>query len=111
MNRSVFKEIKYNVLESGNKLNLFIGINVAVFLLINLIRVFEYIFRLDTGIGSWLMLQLSMPPYLPTLATKFWTPITYMFTHVEFFHLFFNMLWMYWMGRIFIEYLNNRQFI
>jgi len=34
-----------------------------------------------------------------------------MFAHRDFFHLLFNMLWMYWMGQIFMDFLNKRQFI
>lgn len=111
MNKSIFKELKYNVIDSGNKLNLFIGINVVVFLILRLTGVFEFIFRTESGIAEWLTLQLSMPAYLPNLVKKIWTPVTYMFAHYEFFHLLFNMLWLYWMGKIFTEYLNNRQFI
>ncbi|MCM1005444.1 MAG: rhomboid family intramembrane serine protease [Prevotella sp.] len=32
-----------------------------------------------------------------------WTIITYMFTHENFFHILFNMLWLLWFGRMFLE--------
>src|SRR5690606_31982283 len=41
----------------------------------------------------------------------FWTFITYMFLHAGFFHILFNMLWLYWLGRILIEYLNTERFL
>jgi membrane associated rhomboid family serine protease len=33
-----------------------------------------------------------------------------MFAHEQFLHFLFNMLWLYWMGQIFEEFLNKRQF-
>jgi membrane associated rhomboid family serine protease len=37
--------------------------------------------------------------------------VSYMFLHIEFWHILFNMLWLYWFGRIFMEYLNSRQLL
>lgn len=34
-----------------------------------------------------------------------------MFTQRAFFHLLFNMLWLYWLGIIFLDFLNKRQFV
>lgn len=110
MNKSVIRELYDNVFQSGDRLNLFIGINVLIFLLINLVTVFEFLFTHTTLITDWLTTQLSLPAHLPALPYKFWTIFTYMFTHRALFHLLFNMLWLYWMGRIFLDFLNKRQF-
>jgi membrane associated rhomboid family serine protease len=40
-----------------------------------------------------------------------WSLITYMFMHDSFFHILFNMLWLYWIGGILQEYLGNRKVI
>jgi membrane associated rhomboid family serine protease len=107
---SILKDLKYKMFQSGSRLYLFIGINVFVFLVLNLIAVPEFLFTRTTTASSWLQEQLSIPAYLPALAYKPWTILTYMFSHKGLLHIFFNMLWLYWMGRIFEEYLNNRQF-
>lgn len=111
MKKSVFSELYYKVFRSGNPLFLFIGINVLIFIVINLFAAGGYLFSGHTAAAGWLTRQLSMPAYLPELPFKFWTIITYMFTQREFFHLLFNMLWLYWMGIIFLDFLNKRQFI
>jgi membrane associated rhomboid family serine protease len=111
MNRSLFSDLYYKVFQSGNPLYLFIGINVLVFLLIQLVAVAEFLFSGSTASSEWIKLQLSMPAYLPALTYKFWTIITYMFGHDGLFHILFNMLWLYWLGRIFLDFLNKRQFI
>lgn len=111
MKKSVFSELYYKVFRSGNPLFLLIGINVLIFIVINLFAAGGYLFSGHTAAADWLTRQLSMPAYLPELPFKFWTIITYMFTQREFFHLLFNMLWLYWMGIIFLDFLNKRQFI
>ena len=111
MNKSLFSDLYYKVFRSGNPLYLFIGINVLVFLVLNLMAAFEFLFTRSTSHADWLTLQVSMPSYLPALPYKFWTVLTYMFSHRGLFHIVFNMLWLYWLGQIFLDFLNNRQFI
>ena len=38
-----------------------------------------------------------------------WTLFTYMFTHFDFLHILFNMLWLYWFGGLFLNFFNERQ--
>src|SRR5690606_33167981 len=55
---------------------------------------------------------LVMPANFSLFAAKPWTVFTYMFTQREIFpHLLFNMLWLFWLGKIFLDFLNKRQFI
>lgn len=110
MKRSVTSELWFKMVQSGSRLNLFIGINTIVFLILGLLAVAEFLFTRETPLANWLTVNASIPPYLPALLRKFWTPLTYMFAHRELFHFFFNMLWLYWMGRIFEDFLNARQF-
>jgi membrane associated rhomboid family serine protease len=110
---TLWQDIQYKLLRSGNKLNLLIGINVIVYLLINVVAVFEQFF---SGFGNSVILNLTneyllLPAYLPKLLYRFWTPFTYMFMHAGVFHILFNMLWLYWMGQIFEEYLGNKRTI
>lgn len=110
---TLWQNIQYKMLRSGNKLNLLIGINVIVFLVINIPAVIEQLFA---GFGNSKILfysneYLLLPAYLPKLLTRFWTPLTYMFMHDGILHILFNMLWLYWMGQIFEEYLGNKRTI
>ena len=111
MKKSIFSELYDKVFQSGNPLYLFIGINVLVFLAINLFAAGEFLTAGHTSGADWLTIQLSMPAYYAALPYKFWTIFTYMFTQRGFFHLLFNMLWLYWLGTIFLDFLNKRQFI
>jgi membrane associated rhomboid family serine protease len=110
---TLWQNISSKMLSSGSKLYLLIGINVIVFLGINIPAVFEQLF---TGFGHSSILvysveYLDLPAYLPKLLVRFWTPFSYMFMHDGIFHILFNMLWLYWLGQIFEEYLGNKRIV
>ncbi|MEJ6981847.1 rhomboid family intramembrane serine protease [Pedobacter sp. P351] len=109
MKQSIFKELWNKMFYSGSRLFLFIGINVLVFLVLGLLRL-EWLFTKSYSITEWLSLQLSVPAYYGKLLYKPWTVVTYMFTHVQLFHFIFNMLVLYWFGKIFEDFLNKKQF-
>jgi membrane associated rhomboid family serine protease len=57
--------------------------------------------------------QFSLPPLLIDFITRPWTMITYMFMHdlEGILHILFNMLVLYWFGRLFVEYLGSDKLI
>lgn len=87
-------------------------INIALWLLISVVRVVAFLFRLpeESSIG-FIIDYLAVPAYLETLSSRPWTLFTYMFLHVDFFHILFNMLWLFWFGKIFLEFLNQRKLL
>jgi membrane associated rhomboid family serine protease len=105
---TLWKDIRYKMLQSGSKLGLLIGINVLIFLLIGIPSVFEQWFFRSTYIGAFADEYLQLPANIRTLGMHFWTPITYMFMHAGVMHILFNMLWLYWMGQILEEYAGNK---
>lgn len=110
MKNSVINELWYKVAKSGSRLNLFIGINTIIYVAIGLIAVSEWLFTHNTSVAAIINEYISLPAYLPELMYKFWTPFTYMFGHAGFFHFLFNMLWLFWFGQIFEEFLSGKQF-
>jgi membrane associated rhomboid family serine protease len=109
MSNPVFTEFK-RVFTDGSAMKKFIAINVAVFITINLIQLFFYLMRLE-GASFDLARFLAVPSHLPSLLVRPWSIITYMFLHLGFMHILFNMLILYFGGRIFIEYLGEKNFI
>jgi membrane associated rhomboid family serine protease len=57
---------------------------------------------------SYFVDYLSLPSAPAALLLKPWTLVTYMFTHKDFLHLLFNILYLYWFSRIFIELIDKR---
>jgi len=107
MKKSFLGELYYKAFQSGNKLNFFIAINTIIFLLLGILALVDFFAR--TGVAPLLLRQLALPADLGALLYRPWTILTYMFTQQDFFHFLFNMLWLYWIGMIFLDFLNNRQ--
>ncbi len=109
---SIWKDLQLEF-KSGNVLTQLIIVNVGVFVLINLVRVILFLFLQDNGDDifdnflSWIML----PADPLKLLMRPWTIITHMFTHYSFLHILFNMLWLYWFGRILRQYLGDTKIL
>ena len=108
---NTWQNIQYKMLRSGSRVNLLIGINVFIFLLVNVAGVIDRLVFQSSFIDYYSGELLLLPSFLPRLASHFWTPFTYMFMHAGVFHILFNMLWLYWIGQIFEEYLGNKRTI
>ena len=108
---TMWDEIRYKVLKSGSNLNLLIGINVLVFLALGIVNVLEMLLTAHSNIHDSISALLQLPAYWPALLTRFWTPFTYLFLHENILSLVFNMLWFYWIGQIFEEYLGSKKLL
>ena len=45
------------------------------------------------------------------MLTQPWTIVTHMFLHVDFIHILFNLLWLYWFGTVFIQELGMKKLL
>lgn len=94
----------------GSILIKLIYINIAVFLAVKIIGVIYFFLSInnpDFMIVNW----LAVPANLNELMIKPWTIITYMFLHNEIIHILFNMLWLFWFGQIFLQYLAPKKLL
>lgn len=106
---NIADEIKASF-RTGNTLTKLIYLNLGVFLIIQLTVIFLKLFGAEEYTNS-IINNLAVPTDLSALARKPWTVITYMFTHYDFFHVLFNILWLYWFGKIFLSYLSEKQLL
>ncbi|MDR2968439.1 MAG: rhomboid family intramembrane serine protease [Tannerellaceae bacterium] len=102
----IFTKLKQTFL-SGNILIKLIYINIGAFLLLRLSAVLFLLFNIH---GVPFLEYLQMPSSPTLLLTRPWTLLTYMFTHYDFLHILFNMLWLYWFGGVFLQFFNERRF-
>lgn len=82
-------------------------VNIGVFLIITLARTFLYLFTGETADIEWLVGKLSLPARPDLIIYQPWSLLSYMFLHTDLLHILFNMLILYWTGRLFTEYLGN----
>lgn len=106
---NTYNELKYKVFNSGSKVNLFIGLNVVVFVVLSVVHLIAYLFLQTTSFQNLIYEWLGVPASLEKLLFRFWTPLTYMFVHNGLLHILFNMLWLFWMGRIFESFLSPKK--
>jgi membrane associated rhomboid family serine protease len=88
--------------------------NVGVWFILELVKLAGLLFNSagTNGEQIWLdavLLWIGVPASIPNLLLKPWTIITYMFVQEGFWHLFFNMIWLYWFGKIFMEFMPGKK--
>lgn len=103
----LFKEIK-DTFKFGSSLTRFIYINLGVFIFFRIIYVIFFLAGNPDQFqfSHW----LAVPVYLPALLLKPWTIITYMFYHEDPLHVAFNLIAMFWFGKVFLMYFDNKKF-
>ncbi len=105
----IIEEIKQNF-KQGNNLTKLIYINIGVFILANfalLLIKFNNRELAEEILNPW----FSFPSDVNQLLLKPWTIITYMFFHVDIWHIVFNLIFFYWFGQIFLQYLDNKKLL
>lgn len=90
--------------------------NIVVWFALSLIQLAGFLSYPAAFHGDQLWLDntlswIGVPASIPLLMTKPWTILTYMFVQEEFWHLFFNMIWLYWFGKIFMEFMPGKKII
>lgn len=82
-----------------------IVINLAVFLIVNL---GSFLFNSSHyQITQWFVLPESLGEFI----LQPWSFITYSFLHFGFWHLFWNMLWLYWFGGFVLNLFSPKRFL
>jgi len=88
--------------------------NLAVWFFLQLVKLAGHLSQPPGSQGDLLFLKvvidwIGVPASFQSLMLKPWTLLTYMFVQEEFFHLFFNMIWLFWFGKIFMEFRPGRK--
>jgi len=86
------------------------ALNIGLFLLYSVARTLLFLSGTYSTLLENVILQLSLPASIYELSLQPWSLLTYMFIHVDFMHILFNMIILFWTGKLFIEYLGNDKF-
>ena len=108
----MFEEFK-NVFDKPRNAHVqLIIINVVVFAVFAIFMVFSKIFGAD-NVFQIIHNQFQIPALFNEFLGRPWTIVTYAFMHdmSDIWHIIFNMLVLYWFGRLFVEYLGSDKFI
>ena len=91
----------------ANIVEKFISINVAIFLLIFILNALGFLFQANSSVANWFILPATFDGFI----SKPWSIITYGFIHVDFIHILMNLISLYFIGNLFINYFTPKQFI
>jgi membrane associated rhomboid family serine protease len=98
---NVFRTVKNNFEQQGILTQIII-VNVAVFLTVNIIGNLSH---LD------LLQYTALPVGGNAFLFRFWTLFTYMFTHANLMHLFWNMFLFYFMAQVFFTIMGQKKML
>lgn len=97
-------DLKYNFF-GRDIVGRLILINCVVFVFVELVGIFLMLFNVPYNpVASY----LSLPSSLDRFLYQPWSIVTYMFMHGGIFHILFNMLWLYWFGRLFLNFYSSK---
>ncbi len=102
----IFSEIK-QTFKQGSALTRLIYINLGVFLLVKLVAVFFILANHRFSLEYW----LALPSDVTQLLHRPYTIITYMFLHENFLHILFNLLGLYWFGKMFLYHFEGNKLV
>jgi membrane associated rhomboid family serine protease len=109
---NISDEIK-RFFRSGSTLSILILINTGIWCLTKVVYVIFFLYNHPdvTLADNWILHYFALPANKVDLVLRPWTLISYMFLHIDFWHILFNLLWLFWFGKIFLEYLSSKQLL
>ncbi|RPE12468.1 rhomboid family intramembrane serine protease [Chitinophaga lutea] len=110
MNGTSFQSDIKHWLKQENTVNHLMFVNIGIFLLLGILYLLAFL-QLDVAAVAhqFLLNNLQLNIYNNELLYKPWGILTYMFVHTGIFHIFFNMLNLYWFGNMFRSTLGNKR--
>tara|TARA_B100000886_G_C20408892_1_gene486081 strand:+ start:825 stop:1691 length:867 start_codon:yes stop_codon:yes gene_type:complete len=106
----IIEDFKNEWRKKDNGLIKIILINVSIFIVISFIQVIMTISSLSSFFNIFVN-KLMLPASLNTFIFQPWSIITYFFLHFNFMHILWNMLFLYWFGKIIQDNIGNNALI
>ena len=104
---SIIKDLKYRY-NTGNIVEKLIYLNVALFICTLLISVLQGLYK---GEMNFIMEWFSLDNDINTLFREPWSILSYGFLHAGFLHILMNMIVLYFIGNLFLEYFTEKQLL
>lgn len=104
---SFLNNLKYRF-QQGSIVEKLIYINVGLFVVTMLLSVFQSLYKSDS---NFLIDWFSLEGNFDVLFSKPWSIITYGFLHADFLHILFNLIALYFIGNLFIDYFTQKQLL
>ena len=104
---NILNQIKQRV-HSANIVEQLIYINIGTFILTYVLKALFVLMQWGTNpLFSW----FALPENSTSFLSKPWTILSYSFLHSGFFHILFNLLVLYYIGNLFLNFFSKRDFL
>lgn len=80
---------------------------VGVWIIVMVLTLLEKLMHFYVPVAEW----LTLPSDFSLFLSRPWTLVTYMAIHFDVLHMLFNVLWLYWFGRILLNTLFDRHLL
>jgi membrane associated rhomboid family serine protease len=104
--RSIWEDMKAILHQPTQRLMQIIVINVGIFIALVLTKVALILFG-KVDVFEDFLEQITLSANFSEFTQKPWTFLSYIFVHVDLMHVVFNMLFLYWFGRILQDFIGQ----
>lgn len=104
---SIINDLKTQLRGSYRSVVILLIINISAFLLANILIHLSGMSKVSAA--EFIATTLCVPGKFSEFITHFWTLFTYMFLHVDIWHLISNMLWLWFLGRVFSDLIGSKK--
>lgn len=111
MKENVLKSFIRDTYKNTSPIPYIITGQVLMFVLLHIFELLTFDEVVSLDLFKWTYEHLSLPMSFKTFLQQPWALITHPFLYQGIFNLLFDCLWLYWIGNIFLNFLNNRQFL
>jgi membrane associated rhomboid family serine protease len=102
----IWDTIKYEFSKGDSAVRQIIMVNIGAFLVASLLKIVAWLGGASPGA---LLEYFYLPSNLATLIIRPWTIVTNVFFHAGFWHILWNMVLLYFLGRILEDFLDSRK--
>ena len=106
----IFTDLKNEFSKANNAVVKLILLNVLVFVSVIVLRVFLF-YGSYANVYAEIMHNINLSAAFQSFIYRPWTLLTNFFVHEGIWHILFNMLFLYWFGRLLEEYLGSKRLV
>lgn len=110
MKENVVKSFLRDTYRTSSPIPFIITGQAVVFVLIHILELISFAEITEKNLFSFFFGQLSLPTSFISFIQQPWAIVTHPFIYSGIFDILFDCLWLYWIGNMFLNFLNRRQF-
>jgi membrane associated rhomboid family serine protease len=110
MKENVLKSFIRDTYKTSSIIPYVITGQVALFILLHIFDLLTFSETTSVDLYSLLTQKAILPGNIPLFITQPWSILTHPFIYTGLWNLLFDCLWLYWIGNLFLNFLNTRQF-